>query len=75
MNVAHQLGSSLGLAVQVAVSVVASGTLTGSALLAHRVDNAMLAAAFMVGLAMLVVGLSVRATDRSRTHATPAGSN
>lgn len=75
VNVAHQLGSSLGLAVQVAVSVLASGTLTGSALLAHRVDNAMLAAAFMVGLAMLVVGLSVRATDRSRTHAMPAGSN
>ena len=52
VNVAHQLGGSLGLAVQVAVSVIAAGTLTGTAQLAHRVDNAMLAAALMVLLAI-----------------------
>jgi EmrB/QacA subfamily drug resistance transporter len=55
VNAAHQLGSSLGLAVLVAVSVIASGTLTGTELLTHRVTNAMIAATVMIALALVVV--------------------
>jgi len=52
VNAAHQLGGSIGLATQVAVSVIASGALSGADLLTHRVTNAMLAAAIMVALAL-----------------------
>jgi len=55
VNAAHQLGSSLGLALQVAASVIASGALVGAELLTHRVGNAMLTAAAMVALALVVV--------------------
>ncbi len=59
VNAAHQLGGSLGLAGQVAASVIASEGLAGIALLAHRVDNAMLAAAVMVFLALGCVFLLI----------------
>lgn len=55
VNVAHQLGSSLGLGVQIAASVIGSGALSGIDLLAHRVENAMVAAAAMVIIALVVV--------------------
>jgi hypothetical protein len=54
VNAAHQLGSSLGLSVQIAVSVVGSGTLTGVGLLSHRVENAMATAAAMIVLALVI---------------------
>ena len=55
VNVAHQLGSSLGLGVQIAASVFGSGVLSGIDLLAYRFDNAMVAAAAMVIIALVVV--------------------
>lgn len=54
VNVAHQLGSSLGLSVQIAAAVVGSGTLTGVGLLSHRVENAMATAAAMIVLALVI---------------------
>jgi EmrB/QacA subfamily drug resistance transporter len=50
VNAAHQLGSSLGLSVLVAVSALGNGALGGAALTAHRV-----AQAFDAGTAMLVL--------------------
>ena len=55
VNAAHQLGSSLGLAVLIAASMVASGTLVGVDLLTHRLGSAMTTAASMVALALVVV--------------------
>lgn len=55
VNVAHQIGSSLGLGVLVAASALGSGKLSGAELLAHRVENAMTTAAAMLVLAMLMV--------------------
>ncbi len=55
VNVAHQLGGSLGLGVLVAVFAAAgSGTLDGRELLAHRV-----ATSLTVGTAMLALSLAV----------------
>ena len=54
VNAAHQLGSSLGLSVQIAGAVVGSGTLTGVGLLSHRVENAMATAAAMIVLALVI---------------------
>jgi hypothetical protein len=55
VNAAHQVGSALGLGVLVAASAFHSGGLGGPALLAHRVGNAMTAAAAMLVIALLVV--------------------
>ncbi len=66
VNAAHQLGSSLGLGLQVAASVIGAGAFTGRELLAHRVGNAMDCAAIMVVLALAVV---VAALPRAK----PAG--
>jgi len=54
VNVAHQLGSSLGLAALVAVAGVGAGQL-GVPLLAHRVTLALGSAAVMLALALLLV--------------------
>jgi len=56
VNVAHQLGGSLGLGVRVVVFAAAgSGTLEGRELLAHRVAGALTAGAAMLALALVVV--------------------
>ena len=55
VNVAHQLGSSLGLATLVAVAGVGAGQLAGVPLLAHRVTLALGGASVMLALAMLLV--------------------
>lgn len=52
---AHQLGSSLGLATLVAISAVGAGRLAGVPLLAHRVNVALGSAAVMLALALLLV--------------------
>lgn len=71
VNVAHQLGSSLGLGVQIAASVVGSGMLIGTELLSHRVENAMATAAAMVILALIVAFRTVpRSRMSSPSHAT-----
>ena len=55
VNVAHQLGSSLGLATLVAISAVGAHQLAGVPLLAHRVTVALGSAAAMLALALLLV--------------------
>lgn len=67
VNAAHQLGGTLGLGVQVAVSVLGAGALTGKALLAYRVGNAMQCAA-----AMLVIALVIAATTAGKRQGTSA---
>ncbi|WDZ75259.1 MFS transporter [Ensifer adhaerens] len=75
VNVAHQLGNSLGLSVLVAVAARGADGLAGSALLAHRVDNVLIGCTILLAAALAVVALIVRphtarrverpATDRS----------
>jgi EmrB/QacA subfamily drug resistance transporter len=55
VNVAHQLGSSLGLAALVAISAFGAHQLVGVPLLAHRVTLALGSAAAMLALALLLV--------------------
>jgi EmrB/QacA subfamily drug resistance transporter len=57
VNVAHQLGGSLGLGALVAVAAAASGaaTLDPRELLAHRIAAALTASAGLLALAMVVV--------------------
>lgn len=55
VNVAHQLGSSLGLAALVAISAFGAHQLIGVPLLAHRVTLALGSAAAMLALALLLV--------------------
>ena len=55
VNVAHQLGNSLGLAVLIAVAAFGSGDLNGAALLSHRVTAALTAGCGMLVLALLLV--------------------
>jgi MFS family permease len=55
VNVAHQLGNSLGLAVLVAIAAVGAGRLQGAALLAHRVTAALTTATGLLALAFLLV--------------------
>ncbi len=54
VNVAHQLGNSLGLAVLVALAALGAGKLEGVALLAHRVTTALSAGSGMLALALLL---------------------
>ncbi|RKQ92998.1 EmrB/QacA subfamily drug resistance transporter [Solirubrobacter pauli] len=54
-NVAHQIGGSLGLAVLVAVFAAAdSDTLSGAALLAHRISASLTVAAVLLAVALIV---------------------
>lgn len=55
VNVSHQMGSSLGLAVLVAASVFGGDALTGSALLAHRAATALEAGTVLIGVTLLLV--------------------
>ncbi|HEV8716940.1 MAG TPA: MFS transporter [Candidatus Binatia bacterium] len=60
VNAAHQLGSSLGLGLQIAASVIGAGALMGKALLTHRIGNAMECAAIMVVVALLIAFVAAR---------------
>ena len=55
VNVAHQLGNSLGLAVLVAIAALGAAQLQGEALLAHRVTAALTTASGLLALALLLV--------------------
>lgn len=59
VNVAHQLGSSVGLSVLVAVAGMASAGLAGEALSATRIHAAFEAATVMLVLALAVVLLTI----------------
>jgi EmrB/QacA subfamily drug resistance transporter len=71
VNVAHQLGSSVGLSILVAVASIGAGSLTGSALTAHRITTAFDAGTVMLMLALLVVTLTI-ILPVSRLSAKPA---
>jgi predicted MFS family arabinose efflux permease len=71
VNVAHQLGGSLGLGILVTVFAAAgSRTLSARALLAHRVAVSLTAGTAMLALALIVVIALI-----ARRGATPAPSN
>lgn len=55
MNVAHQIGAALGLAVLVSAGAVGIHHLDGAALLAHRVTVAFSTATGMLALALVLV--------------------
>jgi EmrB/QacA subfamily drug resistance transporter len=55
VNVAHQLGSSLGLGALVAFSVVGTDGLSGTALLAHRAAMALEAGTVFIAITLLLV--------------------
>lgn len=55
VNVAHQLGNSLGLAVLVALAAAGAHRLSGVALLAHRVTTALTASSIFLILALLLM--------------------
>lgn len=55
VNVAHQLGNSLGLAALVAVAAYGADNATGALLLLHRVNTALTCAAGLLALALVLV--------------------
>lgn len=65
VNVAHQLGSSLGFSAMVAASVVGASASRGSLRLVRQVDNAMTAGAVMLAIA-LVLALALNAPRRAK---------
>ncbi|MBN8939903.1 MAG: MFS transporter [Rhizobiales bacterium] len=75
VNVAHQLGNSLGLGILVAVSAIGAGPLDGRELLTYRVGTALTAGATMLAIALLLVlALIVRPARAQRlARASQAG--
>jgi EmrB/QacA subfamily drug resistance transporter len=66
VNVAHQLGGSLGLGILVTVFAAASSsTLTGSAQLAHQVSAALTVGTGLLALALIVVLALIAAPRRA----------
>ena len=59
VNVAHQLGNSLGLAALVAVAAHGAGAATGATLLLHRVNTALAWSAGFLVLALLLAALFI----------------
>jgi hypothetical protein len=67
VNVAHQLGGSLGLGVLVTVFAAAnSPAFTGSELLAHQISAAMTVGAGLLALALIVVLVLIVGPHRTR---------
>ncbi len=76
VNVAHQLGGSLGLAVLVVVSAAAEPSgLAGAAALAHRVDAAIDTGALMLLAALGVALATIHRRAAARTHVTPSAAS
>jgi EmrB/QacA subfamily drug resistance transporter len=67
VNVAHQLGGSLGLGVLVAVFAAAAGARTGTAAFAHQVPVALTAGAGMLALALLLALTLIAGARRTST--------
>lgn len=59
VNVAHQIGASVGLGVLVAVAAIGSGERIGRDLTAHRITAALDAGTIMLVLALLVVLVAI----------------
>jgi EmrB/QacA subfamily drug resistance transporter len=59
VNVSHQLGSSVGLSILVAVAGLGAGALTGTALTAYRITHALDAAVVMLVLCLGVVLVAI----------------
>lgn len=55
VNVAHQIGSALGLGITTAIAAMGAGGLTGTALLLYRTHLGLLAATVMLALALILV--------------------
>lgn len=55
VNVAHQLGSALGLGLTTAIAAIGAGGLGGAELLLHRTHYGLLAATGMLAVALLLV--------------------
>ena len=69
VNVVHQIGSALGLAVLIAIGAGGAQALHGAALTAHRVTFAFTASTGMLALALLLV-LVLIVPAKARTRAT-----
>jgi hypothetical protein len=63
VNVAHQLGNSLGLAALVAVAAYGADMATGATLLLHRVNTALACSAGLLVLALLLVAAFILPTS------------
>ena len=68
VSVAHQMGSSVGLSILVAVAGLGAGPLAGRALLEHRVETALGGATVMLVLA-LIIALAAIVRSAGRTVA------
>ncbi len=64
VNVAHQIGSSVGLSVLVAIAGMASASLKGQALAVTRIGAAFDAGTVMLALALVVVLTTIVTADR-----------
>lgn len=59
VNVAHQLGSSVGLSVLVAIAAIGSGELTGRSLTLYRITTAFDAGTIMLALALVIMLIAI----------------
>jgi hypothetical protein len=64
VNVAHQIGSSVGLSILVAVAGIASAGLQGQAFAVRRIGAAFDTGTVMLALALLVVLATIVAADK-----------
>ncbi|WP_395945517.1 MFS transporter [Brevundimonas sp.] len=72
VNVAHQIGSSVGLSVLVAIAAVGSRGLTGVALTSHHFTLAFEAGTAMVGLALIVALIAIVRPKARTSSVSPA---
>jgi len=73
VSVAHQIGSSVGLSILVAVAGLGVGPLTGRALLEHRVETALVGATIMLALALVIALATIVRSARLAVAAARSG--
>lgn len=69
VNAAHQIGSSVGLSILVAIAAVGTGSLGGPDLTAHRVTQALEAATVMLLMALLIIFFAIVRAQPATTAA------
>ncbi|TNM63344.1 MFS transporter [Aliirhizobium smilacinae] len=78
VNVAHQMGSSVGLSILIAVAAIGSAGLSGADLTAYRVSRAFDAGTVLVVLALLIALMTIvpaaRRQDVNQTEPAPVKS-